>query len=94
MHLTLILILSVSEKMFLSSKCRHDHHMGAGWGGGGGAKVLGKLPVPGRPTNLAYRRTRAYCAFSRCGWSCLDISLSSITSVFFLPLCGRRPDID
>ena len=30
--------------------------------------MLGKLPVPGRPTNLAYSRARAYCAFSRCGW--------------------------
>ena len=39
----------------------------------GGAKVLGKLPVPGRPTNLAYSRARAYCAFSRCGQGCLDI---------------------
>ena len=35
--------------------------------------VLGKLPVPGRPTNLDYSRTRAYCACSRCGWGCLDI---------------------
>ena len=36
--------------------------------------VLGKLPVPGRPTNLDYSRTRAYCAYSRCGWGfCLDI---------------------
>ena len=29
--------------------------------------VLGKLPVPGRPTNLDKRRARAYCACSRCG---------------------------
>ena len=29
--------------------------------------VLGKLPVPGRPTNLDHSRTRAYCACSRCG---------------------------
>ena len=29
--------------------------------------VLGKLPVPGRPTNLGYSRARAYCACSRCG---------------------------
>ena len=31
--------------------------------------VLGKLPVPGRPTvcNI-YSRARAYCACSRCGW--------------------------
>ena len=37
-----------------------------GWSGG--AKVLGKLSVPGRPTNLEYSRARAYCACSRCGW--------------------------
>ena len=37
-----------------------------GWSGG--AKVLGNLPVPGRPTNLDYSRARAYCACSRCGW--------------------------
>ena len=41
------------------------------WGGGGWsgeAMALGKLPVPGRPTNLEYSRARAYCAYSRCGW--------------------------
>ena len=37
-----------------------------GWSGG--AKVLGNLPVPGRPTNLDYSRARAYCTCSRCGW--------------------------
>ena len=36
-----------------------------GWSGG--AKVLGELPGPGRPTNLDYSRARAYCACSRCG---------------------------
>ena len=30
--------------------------------------VLGKLPVPGRRTNLDYSTARAYCACSRCGW--------------------------
>ena len=30
--------------------------------------VLVKLPVPGRPSNLAYSRARAYCACSGCGW--------------------------
>ena len=30
--------------------------------------MLGKLPVPGRPTNLDYSRVRACCACSRCGW--------------------------
>ena len=38
------------------------------WGWSGGAKVLDKLPVPGRPTNLDYSRARACCACSRCGW--------------------------
>ena len=33
----------------------------------GGAMVLGKLSVPGRPTNLNYSRARAYCAYRRCG---------------------------
>ena len=37
-----------------------------GWSGG--AMVLGKLPVPGRPTNLDKSRARAYCACRRCGW--------------------------
>ena len=52
--------------------------------------VLGKLPVPGRPTDLDKSRARA--SRSRCG--CLDIFFSSIISHFFLPLSGRRPDID
>ena len=30
--------------------------------------VLGKFPVPGRPTNLDYGRARAYYACRRCGW--------------------------
>ena len=47
--------------------------------------VLGKLPVPGCPTNLDYRRATAYCACSGCGWelfgdffSCLSF-LSSLS---------------
>ena len=56
--------------------------------------MLGKLPVPGRPTNLDFSRARAYCACSMCGCGCLDIFLTSITSLFFLPLSGRRSDID
>ena len=56
--------------------------------------VLGKLPVPGRPTNLVYSRARSYFACSGAGGGCLDIFLSSIISLFFLPLSGRRPDID
>ena len=35
--------------------------------------VLGKLPVPGHPTNLEYSRVKAYCACSRCGLGFLVI---------------------
>ena len=30
--------------------------------------VLGKLPVPGRPTNLDLSRARACCAYRTCEW--------------------------
>ena len=56
-----------------------------GWSGG--AMVLGKLPVPGRPTNLDWGRARAYCTCSRCGWGVVwTFLLSSILSFLFLPL--------
>ena len=62
-----------------------------GWSGD--AMVLGKLPVPRRPTNLDYSRARVYCIYSRCGWGVVwTFFLSSI--IFSLPLSGRRPDID
>ena len=53
--------------------------------------VLGKLPVPGRPTNLDKSRARAVGA----GGGCLDI-FSLVYHFFFLSLSlsGRRPDID
>ena len=64
-----------------------------GWSGG--AKVLGKLSVPGRPTSLDDSRARAYCACSRYGWGFVwTCFLSSVFSLFFLPLFGRWPDID
>ena len=51
------------------------------WFGGwlGGAVVLGKLPVPGRPSNLADSRTRAAGA----GGDCLDIFI--LIHLSFLP---------
>ena len=48
--------------------------------------VLGELPVPGRPTNLDNRRTRAYCAGNRCGWGLFGYffsRLSFLTSFSF-----------
>ena len=51
--------------------------------------VLGKLLVPGRPTNLDYSRTRAYCACSGAGGGCLDtfghFFLSAIIFSFLSP---------
>ena len=60
-----------------------------------GAMVLGKLPVPGRPTNLVFNRARVYCSCSRCGWGRLNIfALVYYFSLLFLPLTVRWPDID
>ena len=46
--------------------------------------MLGKLPVPRRPTNLDYSRARAYCACSRCGWR-LFRHFSLVYHFSFLP---------
>ena len=44
--------------------------------------VLGKLPVPGRHTNLDYSTARACCACSRCGWGLVwTFFLSSVISL-------------
>ena len=62
-----------------------------GWSGG--AKVLGKLSVPGRPTSLDDSRARAYCACSRCGWVIVWTFFPSSIFSFSLSL-GDGPDID
>ena len=54
--------------------------------GGRGAKVLGKLPVPGHPTNLDYSRARAYCACSRCGWGLVGHFSSHLSLLFCFSL--------
>ena len=56
--------------------------------------VLGKLPVPGRPTNLNKSRAGAYCTCSRCVWGLFGYFFSHLSFLFFLPVSGRRPDID
>ena len=48
--------------------------------------MLGKLPVPGRPTNLNYSRARAYCACSRCGWGLFGLFFSHLSLLFSFSL--------
>ena len=55
--------------------------------------VLDKLPVPGRPAYLDKSRARAFCARSRCGLGLFGHFFSHL-SFLFLPLSGRRPNID
>ena len=56
--------------------------------------VLGKLPVPGRPTFWTIVGQGLIALAIGAGGGCLDILLSSIFALLFLPLSGRRPDID
>ena len=58
----------------------------------GGAKVLCKLSVPGRPTYLAYSRVRAYWACSRCGWRMFGHSFFLVYLFSFVsPSLGDGP---
>ena len=57
--------------------------------------VLDKLPVPGRPTiwiTVGQGSTAQAVGVGEVG--CWYILLSSVLSLLFLPLFGRRPDID
>ena len=55
-------------------------------------KVLGKLLVAGPPTNLAYSKARAYCAFSRCGWGLFGHFFSHLPLLFSFSLSlGEGP---
>ena len=54
----------VHQEKQLQSFCFSFYY--GGWSGG--AMVLGKLLVPGRPTGLDYSRARAFCACGRCRW--------------------------
>ena len=54
--------------------------------------VLGKLPVPGRPTNLDKSRVRAYCASCRCGWGLFEHFFSRLSFLFsFSPSLREGP---
>ena len=56
--------------------------------------VLGKLPVPGRPTIWMIVGQGPTALTVGAGGGCLTFLLSSIFSLLCLPLFGRRPDID
>ena len=54
--------------------------------------VLGKPPVPGRPTNLDLSRASAYCACSRCGWGLFEYIFSNLSFLFSFSLSlGEGP---
>ena len=48
--------------------------------------VLGKLPVPERPTNLDDSGARAYCACSRCRWGLFGHFFSRLSFLFSFSL--------
>ena len=56
--------------------------------------VLGKLPVPGRPTIWMIVGQGLIALAVGAGEGCLDIFSLVYHSSFLLPLSGRRPDID
>ena len=56
--------------------------------------VLGKLPVPGRPTILITVGQGPIALAVGAGDGGLDILLSSIYFLLSLPLFGRRSDIE
>ena len=87
-------LLLTSHKRDTGKQCRPKSDAACCGGWSGGAMVLGKLPVPGRPTIWLKVGQGPTVLAVGAGGGCLDIFLSSIISLFFLPLCGRRPDID
>ena len=56
--------------------------------------VLGKLPVPGRPTIWMIVGQGPIALAVGAGGVVWIFLLSSILSLLLLPLYGRRPDID
>ena len=66
---------------------------GGGVGWSGGAMVLGKLPVPGRPTILI-TVGQGPIALAVGAGGFFGHFYSHLTFLLFLPLFGRRLDID
>ena len=64
------------------------------WGWSGGAMVLGKLPVPVRPTIWMIVGQGPIALAVGAGGGCLDVFTLTYPYLLFLPLFGRRSDID
>ena len=56
--------------------------------------VLDKLPVPGRPTIWITVGQGPTALVVGAGGGCLDVFTLIYSFLLFLPLFGRRPDID
>ena len=56
--------------------------------------MLGKFPVPERPSNLDYIGQAPTALAVGAGGVVWTFFLSSIISLFCLPLSGRRPNVD
>ena len=64
----------------------------SGWSSG--AKVLGKLSVLRRSTNLDTSRAKAYFTCDRCGKGLFGHFFSHLSFLSSFSLSGRMPDID
>ena len=64
------------------------------WGWSGGAMVLGKLPVPGRPTIWVILGQGPIALAVGAGGGLFGHFFSSLFFLLFLPLSGRRPNIN
>ena len=60
----------------------------------GWCEGTGQSSSAGASYNLDYSRARATALPVGAGGGCLAILFSSVLSFLFLPLFGRRPDID
>ena len=76
-----VFLTKLGHKLPLALSAQPDY---GGWSGG--AKVLGKLSVPWRPTSLDDSRARAYCACSRCGWGFVWTFFSHLSFLFSFSL--------
>ena len=79
--MTNMVVLCIYGKILIKSP---PEPLGRGWSGG--AMVLGKLTVPGRPTYLDYSRARAFCACSRCGWGQFGLFFAHLSFLFSFSL--------